>query len=78
MPIYEYQCSECNMRFETKRAMSQATEGATCPHCGRNAFRILSRFVRHSGGEVYFAGATEAKGSSCSSCSSGSCSTCGS
>jgi len=78
MPIYEYVCNDCKLKFEARRPMSQATEGADCPKCGKKAGRVFSRFA-HCGGEMDFAdyAMPSGGGGGCASCSSGSCSTCG-
>ena len=40
MPTYDYQCQECNQRFETRHAMTY--EGpVTCPECGSTDTRKL-------------------------------------
>ncbi|MFC1928853.1 FmdB family zinc ribbon protein [Chloroflexota bacterium] len=41
MPIYEYECTCCQSRFELKRSFSEDTP-VFCPGCGGNAQRIFS------------------------------------
>ena len=41
MPIYEYQCEKCSLRFELKRRFSEDGSGF-CPQCGSEARRIFS------------------------------------
>ncbi len=41
MPIYEYKCQACNIKFEVKRGFSEST-GASCPRCQCQAQRIFS------------------------------------
>jgi putative FmdB family regulatory protein len=41
MPIYEYQCEECGVRFERLQSMSAPTE-TTCPECGGRVHRVIS------------------------------------
>lgn len=41
MPIYEYKCPSCDIRFEVKRGFSEST-GASCPRCQCPAQRIFS------------------------------------
>ncbi len=41
MPIYEYKCEQCSLRFELRRSFDGKSE-ATCPQCGGNARRIFS------------------------------------
>jgi len=71
MPIYEYLCPKCGLKFEALRAMSQAGEDAPCPGCGKSARRVLSSFSKSSEGSLDFGG-----GSSCPSCSDTSCDSC--
>jgi putative FmdB family regulatory protein len=75
MPIYEYVCPDCNIKFELMRPISMSSEPADCPECKHIAHRALSRFVCRTSSEF---GTTEPIGgdSGCASCSGGSCSTC--
>ncbi|HEY49964.1 MAG TPA: zinc ribbon domain-containing protein [Dehalococcoidia bacterium] len=75
MPIYEYVCSECGLKFELLRSMNQADQGAPCPRCKNGARRVLSSFAafsRGSGGESAPVGG----GSACSTCTATDCSSC--
>jgi len=75
MPIYEYVCSDCNLKFELLRLLSQVNKGASCPRCHNTAKRILSTFASFSKDE---SGLTSSISSSpCASCSATSCDTCG-
>lgn len=74
MPIYEYVCPSCNIKFELLRSLNQATEEASCPHCQCKAERKLSTFAAVSKDET---GYSTPLSSSCSSCSSLSCDSCG-
>lgn len=71
MPIYEYICSNCKLKFELLRAMSQSGDSALCPGCGSSAQRALSLFSRSSEGSS----ASEIS-SACSTCTSDTCSSC--
>ena len=71
MPIYEYFCSNCELKFELLRPMSQAGGVASCPGCGGRAQRVPSLFAKSSEGSL----ASES-GSACSTCSSDTCSSC--
>ena len=42
MPIYEYVCPKCNLKFELKRPINEAGEEAPCPHCHSSAKRVFS------------------------------------
>ncbi|HDQ71710.1 MAG TPA: zinc ribbon domain-containing protein [Chloroflexi bacterium] len=74
MPLYEYQCSNCDTCFDALRSMSEADAPIACPRCSsEETQRIISLFSAVGGGRV-IAGA----GASCASCSpSASCATCG-
>jgi putative FmdB family regulatory protein len=74
MPLYEYECPDCDTRFDALRAMSKADAPITCPKCdGKHAHRAISLFSA-IGGDGVIAG----EGASCDSCSpSASCATCG-
>jgi putative FmdB family regulatory protein len=77
MPIYEYNCSDCELTFELMRPLSEAEEDALCPRCQSRARRIMSACValsRDSGGQTSRVSGT---GSSCVSCGAGSCAACG-
>jgi len=41
MPIYEYECKSCCLRFELKRHFGE-NSGASCPQCQGEARRIFS------------------------------------
>jgi len=41
MPIYEYQCEECGVRFERMQHMS-ADPLDTCPECSGQIHRVIS------------------------------------
>jgi putative FmdB family regulatory protein len=41
MPIYEYLCDHCQLRFELKRRFSE-DGGESCPQCGCEARRLFS------------------------------------
>ena len=74
MPIYEYVCSDCDLKFELLRPLSLATEGASCPHCQQDAGRILSTFASFSRDESGLS--SMIGGTPCSSCGAASCDTC--
>ena len=76
MPIYEYVCPACDVKFELLRPLSQAAEEADCPRCHCGAERVLSTFASFSkdaGGMT----TPIAGGSSCASCGAASCDSCG-
>ncbi|MBA7702015.1 hypothetical protein ES703_110766 [subsurface metagenome] len=74
MPIYEYVCSECGLKFELLCSLNRASEGASCPRCHNAAERILSTFVSRSKSDSGLT--TSIGGNPCSSCSTSSCDSC--
>lgn len=72
MPLYEYRCQDCGVRFESLRSMKDADAAITCKNClGKNTRRVLSVFNASSGGRSL------TTDSGCGSCAGGSCSSCG-
>jgi putative FmdB family regulatory protein len=45
MPIYEWNCVECDLSFEGLAAVSEANSPRACPECGEPAGRIISACV---------------------------------
>ncbi|MCX5991554.1 MAG: zinc ribbon domain-containing protein [Chloroflexi bacterium] len=75
MPVYEYYCPDCNIRFELLRPLSRSSEGAPCPGCSKTVQRAVSLFASYSKGENGMS-TPIGGGSSCGGCSSSSCSSC--
>ncbi|MGQ9490368.1 MAG: FmdB family zinc ribbon protein [Anaerolineae bacterium] len=79
MPVYEYYCANCELRFEALRPMSQSDTPIACPRCqAPDARKVISVFVaisRDGGSSRLVASSSTA---SCATCSSGQCATCGS
>ncbi len=77
MPLYEYQCSSCNNKFELRQKFSDppATE---CPQCGGQVAKIISSSAFSlKGGGWYAEGYSKGKGGDAPSCpSGGSCAGC--
>jgi putative FmdB family regulatory protein len=72
MPIYEYVCQDCGIRFEALRSMSAADDSLACEGCHSDrTVRAISTVYAHSGGRVIAGG-----NSGCASCSAASCATC--
>lgn len=42
MPTYDYQCPQCKLRFEVKRAFSDNDSQVLCTSCGTEAKRLFS------------------------------------
>jgi putative FmdB family regulatory protein len=73
MPIYEYVCRDCGIRFETLRQMKEADSPIECQECRSvHTERCVTVFNARSGGKAIASG-----GPTCGSCSSGSCASCG-
>ncbi len=48
MPIYEYQCLNCNNEFQKLILKQEEEEGLLCPECrGLNIKRLISRVAYH-------------------------------
>lgn len=76
MPLYEYQCQQCNIKFELLRPFSRADASAPCPTCkGANTKRAISRFACFSH-DPDGSSKTVGGGGGCAGCSSGSCAHC--
>ena len=72
MPIYEYQCSQCQNEFE--KLVLNTSEKIACPKCkSKKVHRVMSAFAFSVGGKF-----KSTASSSCSGCAATSCSTCGS
>ena len=45
MPIYEYQCTQCEEKFEAIQSIGEDSSKLTCPKCGaKNPRRLFSAF----------------------------------
>ena len=74
MPLYEYLCPRCGLKFELLRKASQSDEGASCPCCGNSTGRVFSTFASFSKGDSGVT--TSLGGNPCSGCSTNSCQSC--
>lgn len=45
MPLYEYSCPKCGLKFELLRPYSKSDEDAPCPACKSKAKRAMSTFA---------------------------------
>ncbi|MCL2706717.1 MAG: zinc ribbon domain-containing protein [Dehalococcoidia bacterium] len=75
MPIYEYNCPVCHLKFDMLRRMSQSDEKADCPKCGHQSGRAVSLFSCFAKDDAGFT--APVGGNSCSGCQSSSCDSCG-
>lgn len=64
MPIYEYVCPSCDLKFEMLRPMSRANDKAKCPECKTDSERVLSIFACCSTDETGMTSAIAGSGSS--------------
>lgn len=77
MPIYEYVCRECDVKFSQLRPMSQADKPATCTKCGSSTTsRAISLFSAISKGSNGERRCVSGGGGGCGSCGGGHCGTC--
>lgn len=67
MPLYEYRCGGCGVRFEVLQHVGTGAEGVSCPQChAPGVERVLSTFapsVRNA--------PAQCEGPSCSTCCAG-------
>ena len=78
MPIYEYVCSDCNLKFELLRPLSEASQKASCPQCHKSADRVMSACTCFTRDATGLTTAVSGGGSSsCAGCGSSSCGSCG-
>jgi putative FmdB family regulatory protein len=74
MPIYEYACRRCEVKFEILHRSSEERK-PVCPKCGAEEIsRLFSVFGFSSGGNFV---ASTSKDQGCSTCRSKDCSSCG-
>lgn len=43
MPLYEYQCNECEHHFELLRPAREAAQAQPCPECDADSRRVMSK-----------------------------------
>ncbi|KAA3659588.1 MAG: zinc ribbon domain-containing protein [Calditrichaeota bacterium] len=56
MPIYEYQCKDCNARFDLLRPMRASDDDVKCEKCGSSEVsKLLSTFASSSTSSLGFA-----------------------
>jgi putative FmdB family regulatory protein len=42
VPLYDFECAECNVTFEVSRSFADSDVPAHCPRCEKQARRLLS------------------------------------
>lgn len=74
MPIYEYVCQDCGIKFDVLRSIKDADAPITCQSCAsQSPKRAISVFAAFSGGKIIAGSSNEG----CTGCTSGSCASCG-
>lgn len=43
MPLYEFECGSCTRITEVYHSVLRAQKTTTCEHCGRVAYKIISK-----------------------------------
>jgi putative FmdB family regulatory protein len=43
MPIYEYECPECQEKFEQFKPIYASDQDEHCPKCGSDSKRVISK-----------------------------------
>ncbi len=78
MPLYEFVCTDCKIKFELRRSMKEIDDPAACPEChGVHTSRQISRVACFSHGEGESVSSLGG-GGGCASCGGGTCASCGS
>ncbi len=75
MPIYEYVCEKCSLRFEKLKSKMTTNSREDCPECDGVGTQQLSAFGVGSSGSDNHACAAESvcPGASSGGCASGGC-----
>lgn len=77
MPLYEYQCQKCKLRFEVLMSRRSDSPAPKCTGCGSaRTRRLVSTFFGRSGGSKGESKAVSG-GSGCGGCRRSSCAGCG-
>jgi putative FmdB family regulatory protein len=75
MPIYEYVCQDCGIRFDALRSIKDADSPIACKDCrSEKTSRKISVFFAQSGGKSV---AGTNGGGGCAGCAGGHCASCG-
>jgi len=78
MPIFEYQCQDCNSKYEILHKSISSKEEVYCPDCrSKNNKKLISTFSSMESGSSDYSGPNCATGNcdipSYGGCSSGMC-----
>lgn len=75
MPIYEFECAQCQTQFEELVRNATEEEDIVCPKCrGRDVRRLFSAFGFKSGSKVV--SSVGSTGDVCHTCTAKTCDTC--
>ncbi|MGE5498707.1 MAG: FmdB family zinc ribbon protein [Syntrophothermus sp.] len=75
MPIFEYQCKDCNTKFEILHKSSSGNETVACPKCNsENYKKLLSTFSASVSGGAYKTFESPCASGQCNPDSFGGCS----
>lgn len=73
MPIYDFQCNQCNTKFDEYFRSASEQKKLFCPSCqSNNVQKIFSVFGMSVGGS-----SDSTSASSCGSCTASTCAGCG-
>lgn len=77
MPLYEYQCSDCNHKFEE---LAGQDDVVSCPKCNSEKTSRLMSACKHQGCRAaigsYSPSSTGGGGGGCGGCAGGNCASC--
>lgn len=51
MPLYEYQCYRCGIKFDQLKLIAERGD-APCPQCGQPSERIITSMPHHKPGKT--------------------------
>ncbi|MHB9131927.1 MAG: FmdB family zinc ribbon protein [Armatimonadota bacterium] len=78
MPIYEFQCHDCQAIFEELVRMGSNGEGLSCPSCGSASLsKMMSAFYGRSSGGNGSYNQVAGSGCGCGGNCGGDCGSCG-
>jgi putative FmdB family regulatory protein len=66
MPLYEFECRDCDVTFEERRPFSRASDAAVCPRChGHNTRKQLGTVTLMTNGGTDAIPVPVSKGGGC-------------
>ena len=74
MPIYEYVCQDCGVKFDVLRSIKDADAPIPCQKCASpSTKRAISVFAAHCDGKIVAGNSNVG----CAGCAGGNCTSCG-